>query len=45
MESEFTEIALRHGCSVNLLHICKTSFPKNTSEGLLSVGDYAGQFC
>ena len=29
-------IALRHGCSpVNLLHIFRTSFPKNTSEGLL----------
>ena len=27
---------LRHGCSpVNLLHIFRTPFPKNTSEGLL----------
>ena len=32
----FIEIALRHGCStVYLLHIFRTSFPKNTSEGLL----------
>ena len=29
-------IAVRHGCSlVNLLHICRTTFPKNISEGLL----------
>ena len=34
--SNFIEIALRHGCSpVNLLHIFRTLFPKNTSEGLL----------
>ena len=32
----FTEITLRHWCSpVNLLHIFRTAFPKNTSEGLL----------
>ena len=32
----FIEITLRHGCSpVNLLHIFKTPFPKDTSEGLL----------
>ena len=32
----FTEIALRHVCSpVNLLHIFRTSFPKNTSAWLL----------
>ena len=32
----FSEIALRHGCSpVNLLHIFRIPFPKNTSEGLL----------
>ena len=32
----FIEIALRHGCSpVNLLHILRTPFPKNTSGGLL----------
>ena len=30
------EIVLRHGCSlVNLLHIFRTSFPKNISDGLL----------
>ena len=30
----FIEIALRHGCSpINLLHIFRTRFPKNTSEG------------
>ena len=34
----FIEIALRHGCSpVNLLHIFRTSFPKNTSEGSLLI--------
>ena len=32
----FIEITLRHGCSpVNLLHIFRTTFLKNTSEGLL----------
>ena len=32
----FIEIAFRHGCSpVNLLHVLRTPFPKNTSEGLL----------
>ena len=35
-QSNFIEITLRHGgCPVNLLHILRTSFPKNTSEGLL----------
>ena len=30
------QIALRHGCSsVNLQHIFRTTFPKNTSGGLL----------
>ena len=34
--ANFIEIALRHGCSpVNLLHIFRTPFPKNTSGGLL----------
>ena len=34
--SNFIEITLRHGCSsVNLLHIFKAPFPKNTSGGLL----------
>ena len=32
------EITLRHGCSpVNLLHLFRTPFPKNTSEWLLLV--------
>ena len=32
----FIKIALRHGCSpVNLLHIFRTPFPKNTSGRLL----------
>ena len=32
LKSNFTEIALRHGCSpVNLLHIFRTPFPKKTS--------------
>ena len=36
LESNFTEITLRHGCSpVNLLHIFRTSFPRNTSGQLL----------
>ena len=36
LQSNFIEITLRHGCSpVNLLHIFRTSFPKNTSGGLL----------
>ena len=33
---KFIEIALRHGCSpVNLLHVFRTPFPRNTSEWLL----------
>ena len=36
LQSNFIEIALQHGCSpVNLLHIFRTPFPKNTSEELL----------
>ena len=36
MLCNFIEIALRHGCSpVNLLHIFRTPFPKNTSGWLL----------
>ena len=35
----FIEITLRHSCSpVNLLHIFKTPFPKNTYEGLFLFG-------
>ena len=36
LQSNFIEITRRPGCSpVNLLHILRISFPKNTSEGLL----------
>ena len=36
MQSNFVEITFRHGYSaVNLLHIFRTLFPKNTSGGLL----------
>ena len=36
LQSNFIEIALWRGCSpVNLLHIFRTYFPKNISEGLL----------
>ena len=35
LQSNFIEVALRHGCStVNLLHVSRTAFPRNTS-GLL----------
>ena len=38
LQSNFTEIALWHGCSpVNLLHIFRTPFPKNISEWLLLI--------
>ena len=36
LQSNFIKITLRHGCSpVNLLHIFRTLFPKNTSGRLL----------
>ena len=36
MQSNFIEIALRHGCSpVSLLYIFRTPFPRNTSGWLL----------
>ena len=36
LQSNFIEITLRYGCSpVNLLHIFRTPFPKNTSGRLL----------
>ena len=36
---DFIEIAHPHGCSaVNLLHTFRTPFTKNTSGGLLLVG-------
>ena len=41
----FIEIALRHGCSsVNLLHIFRTTFYKNTFERLLLVIYLAGSY-
>ena len=37
LQSNFIEIALRHGCSpVNLVHIFRTPFPRNTFGWLLS---------
>ena len=35
LQSNFVEITLRHGCSLNLLHIFGTPFPNNTSGWLL----------
>ena len=36
LQSNFIEIALRHGCSpVHLLHIFRTPFPMNASEWML----------
>ena len=38
LQSNFIEIALRHGCSpVNLLHIFRTSFLKNTCDGCFRI--------
>ena len=38
LQSNFIEIALRHGCSpANLLHIFRTPFPRNTSRVLLLI--------
>ena len=38
LQTNFTEITLRHGCSlVNLRHIFGPPFPKNTPGGLLLV--------
>ena len=38
LRSNFIEIALRRGCSpVNLLHISRTPFPRNTSGWLLLI--------
>ena len=40
------EIALRWGCPpVNLLYVFRTSFPKNTSGGLLLLFQYILDFC
>ena len=36
LQRNFTEITIRRGCSpLNLLHILRTPFPKNTSGRLL----------
>ena len=36
LQNNFIEITLRHGCSpVNLQHIFRTTFPKNTAGRLL----------
>ena len=36
LQSKFIEVTLRYGCSlVNLLHVFRTPFTKNTSERLL----------
>ena len=48
MKKNFIEITLQHGCSpVNLLHIFRTPFPKNTSGRLLLNGKFYTQliFC
>ena len=38
LQSNFIEIALRHGCSpANLLHIFRKPFPKNTTGRLLVI--------
>ena len=44
---DFIEVTVRHGCSpVNLLHISRTLFPKNTSGRLLLSGmDVFIKFC
>ena len=45
LQSNFIEIALWHGCSpVNLLHIFRTPFPRNTSGWLLLYTRYFAQF-
>ena len=42
----FIEITLRHGCSrVNFLHIFRTPFPKNTSEGLFLANVFDQRIC
>ena len=42
LQSNFIKITLQHWCSpVNLLHIFRTPFSKNTSAGLLLSPEYA----
>ena len=46
MQSNFVEITLRHGCSpVNLLHIFRAAFPRNTSGWLILFIDIFTVFC
>ena len=46
LQSDLTEIALLHGCSlVNLLHIFRTGFPLNTSGRLLLTYCYIKHCC
>ena len=46
LRNNFIETTLWHGCSVNLPHICRTSFPKNSYGRLLLDGSlsYAHHF-
>ena len=45
LSCNFTEITLRHGCSpVNLLHISRTSFTKNSSGRLLQLRAISSNF-
>ena len=43
LQSNFIGIALRHGYSVNLLHIFRTPFPRNTSGRLLLLNENSNQ--
>ena len=46
LQNSFIEITLLHGCSpVNLLHISRTSFPKNTSGRLLLIKIFDYKIC
>ena len=46
MLCNFIEIARRHGCSsLNLLHIFRTPFPKNTSRRLLLLIVFELEIC
>ena len=42
LQSSFFEKTLRHGCSVNLLHIFRTPFHEKRSGGLLLEGPQYG---
>ena len=44
LQSNYIEIALWYGCfPVNLLHIFRIPFPKNTSGGLLLAFNYLAE--